>query len=61
MRHALTLAEAVKICFGNPVAIVAYAKVPTAQVIAPEYDMTCSYIEDRITFLARYAGRRCPV
>ena len=59
MRHALTLYEAVTIYAGAEVHWDQTTQIIRA--IAPEYSITCCYVEDRIGYLARHAGRPCPV
>lgn len=57
--HALTLYEAAEIHANGELTF--YECMQVVPVIAPEYDMTCRHIEERIDFLARHAGRKCPV
>jgi hypothetical protein len=59
MKHALTLYEAVTINAGGDPTQGEAEEIAT--IIAAEYDMTCSHVSERIAFLARHAGRRCPV
>ena len=58
-RHALTLYEAVTIHAGGEVHWDQTTQIIRA--IAPEYSITCGYVEDRIDYLARHAGRAFPL
>jgi hypothetical protein len=58
LEHALTLFEAVEIHADGDLTFEQCMQV--VPVIAAEYDMTCSYLEEWIDYLARHAGRECP-
>ena len=59
MVHALTLYEAVAIyAKGHATFEQCMEIVPE---MAAEWDAKCCHVEERLRFLARHAGRRCPV
>ena len=56
---SLPLDEAVLIA--NPYASDPRERSILAQAMATRWRYTCRHVEDRIAFLARHAGGRCPV
>ena len=57
--HALTIKDAVITYVDGPVSEPEMAAI--ALLIAPEWDIKCREVEDRIAMLAQHAGRKFPV